>query len=302
VDGARAQTEERIVTALANDLSFYRFFMGRQNPDHGHKWEITDHYFDLPRVSTIKSDTLGIPPGAMAWHGFRIGIAGLSGLLSSAAAADLLDKDPVALEELLRESGCDPNQALASTADRGTRAHDTLEHLSAGDREWAEKEAEREEKEEGTLYSRAVIACWDEEYAPHIESGAIDKVLSEVPVWSLKLGYAGRFDLAVHWADTDSGPAGWSIDDLKTHKPANGFTKPGRGPAHLSDVVQLRMYRIAFEEMGLGNTIGNSTLIARGEGARTAGKYLTDDREVSEEFVQLLVEMREHKLAFEGSD
>lgn len=295
---------------IVGDSPNYRFALMRlvEVKDGVHAWRATDYTFDLPSVSRIKEETLGIPSGAMAWHGYRIAIAGMAEMFGDTdAVADALDNhDAKTIEAVLRERGCDPNKALSETADRGAEAHDVLELLANEKRTQAEKLAAKETKERGTLYGQAVINAWDQEYAPYIANGSILEIRTELPVWSLKWGFGGQFDLAVHWIagnEMSNRPQGWSIDDLKTHKPADGFTKPGRGPAYLSDVVQARFYRMAWEEMGLGPTVGNRIIIARGEGTKTAGKFVMDDREVPEALCRGLLELREHKLAFEeGTD
>lgn len=283
------------MSRLVGDSPTYRFSLMRLDTvqtKNGpiRKWKATDHTFDLPSVSLIKDQTLGIPSGAMSWHGYRVAIEGMKEILRDPEALVPALDDPELLEEHLRERGCDPNKSLTAAADRGSKAHDIFELIANGKRDEAEELAKKELIDDGTQYGRSVITAWNQEYQGAIDSGQITEVLTELPVWSLRYGYGGQFDLAVRYTE------GWSIDDLKTHKPADGYTKEGGGPAYLSDLVQARLYRMAWEEMGLGPTIGNRIIVARDREYR--GKsYVPDNREVSVEFVEKLLEFRELKLA-----
>lgn len=256
----------------------------------------TDDFINLPSASTIIGEVLAKPPSAMAWYGYRIALQELA-LNHELPAYDWNSKDPEALEEALKSVGAlTPNTSLEKAGDRGSNAHEVLELLADGRPAWAAELAAEEEASEGTEYGAAVIAWWDERVQPHIDSGEIDQVLSEVRVWSLEDKYAGTFDLALHW-ETDFLP-GWEVLDLKTHKPASGHTKPGKGPAYISDVTQIRAYRKAFEERGLGETTSQRVIVARDRAYRKK-RYLEDRREVPYEFFRLLRQAYDHRLAFE---
>lgn len=254
----------------------------------------TEHGFEFPSVSTFIKATLGIPSGAMAWHGFRMGLKGVMDLASTdLGAGEFVNAETAEdLEALLKERGWDPNKKLSEAGTRGTAAHTILELLAEGERDQAVAYSIAETQEFGTEYGESVLAFWDEAVQPFIESGEILEVLSEVPVWSFKERYCGTFDLAVLWSGE-----GWELLDAKTHKPASGFTKPGKGAGYISDATQIRAYRMAFEEMGLGQTFGQRTVVLREN-----GKYLTDEREVSEDFVRFLRRLYDERTAFERGD
>jgi hypothetical protein len=237
----------------------------------------TEHTHKLRSVTTIIGAVIPKPFGAGAWWGYRVGMEGVATLL------DALSEMPrpataEGVEAVLKGQGYDPNRSLESAGGRGTAAHNVLEALAAGDRKTAERRAAFELDSEGTNYSSAVISWWDAQ--DWTERG---DVVSERPVWSFRHGYQGTLDLAIL---ESVGVNGVEILDLKTHKPASGFTKPGFGPAYLSDLVQLRAYRIAWEEMGLGSTIGQRVIIAREN-----GNWLEDRREVPAELWLQCLEM-----------
>jgi hypothetical protein len=202
------------------------------------------------------------------------------------------------LEAALKERGVSPNLSRDAAGSRGSKAHEVLECLADDARMSARMFADEETKEFGTSYGAAAIAFWDEAVQPFVDSGEILQVRSEVPVWSLKHRYCGTLDLAIEWAEQTLGdsrlPQGWEILDAKTHKPAKGFTLDGKGAGFISDAVQCRAYRMAWEEMGLGPTIGQRTIVLR-----ETGKWLEDKREVSEEFVVFLRRLYDQRLSFE---
>ncbi len=264
---------------VAGNNPGYRFALMRHNLEHGGKWEPTEHGFDLPSVTTIIKSTLGVPAGAMSWYGFRLGMAGVADLLSLPdAAAEALDHaEAEYLEGMLKQRGVSPNLSLSSASDRGQAAHHVLELLAEGCGPEARHAADADESEFGTKYGQAVLDWWAaQNFEPQKEAGDIYSIVSERPVWSLKHQYSGTLDLAIHWEPqvigVDDGV--WEILDLKTHKPASGFTKPGQGAAYISDIIQIRAYREAWEEMGYGKTIGQRVVIAREN-----GKWLEDRRE-----------------------
>lgn len=278
--------------SIAGDADFYTFAMCRvhegEKDGKGEvipRWlEPTENEFDLDRVTHIISEVLAKPPQAMAWWGYRIAMQGIAALapleITEGATAEEVEK-------IVRETvGLDPNRTLDEAGNRGQAAHDVLEALALGDRPTAESIAETEYANDGTQHGRAVIAWWD------AQGFDLTMVVSEKRLWSLRHGYAGSTDLAVL---EQPGQAGTEIVDLKTHKPASGFTKPGFGPAYLSDLVQVRAYRIAWEEMGFGPTVGNRIIIAREN-----GKWLEDRREVDPALWFTILEAYRIKVAFEN--
>jgi hypothetical protein len=285
---------------IAGDAPGYTFRLCRVQGD-GALVVPTRYGFEMPSVSTFIGEVMGKPAGAMSWWGFRIGLKGVAELLERDVTA-LIDagSDPEALEAVLKDAGINPNMKLKEAGDRGDAAHTVLEKLAVGDNAAAASLAAQETLEHDTGYGWAVIEWWAEQIAPHLESGAIVEVLSEVPVWSIKHWYAGTFDLGILWSpegEHESIRDGWEILDLKTHRPASGFTKPGSGPAYISDVTQIRAYRMAFEELG-GVTIGQRVIVARDKAYRGV-RYLQDDREVPARFVELIREAYEYKTTFE---
>jgi hypothetical protein len=251
--------------------------------------EPTDKGFDLVSVTTVIKEVLGIPAGAMSYSGFRVGLRGIIAYPEAIVDATTMEE----LEAALKERGVSPNMSRDAAGARGSKAHEVLELLAAGERKKALIEAGAEMP---TNYGGAAVHFWDEAVQPFIDSGEILQVRSEVPVWSLKNRYCGTLDLAILWKEVDHVPGhgGWEILDAKTHKPAKGFTLDGKGAGFISDAVQCRAYRMAWEEMGLGPTIGQRTIVLR-----ETGKWLEDKREVSEEFVTFLRRLYDQRLSFE---
>jgi hypothetical protein len=249
------------VPRIAGDNPGYTFALLDQSGEE----RSSEYRFELPSVTTILTEVLSIPAGAMAWWGFRIAVRGVVEL-ATALGAEHLPLDEAELEHELRAAGFDPGRSLSDAADRGRAAHQVLEYLALGARDQAEIAAAEEEARDGTRYGRAVIAWWDERVT-------WDGWHAEHPVWSLRHGYAGTADL-IAW--TDDGVL--EVVDLKTHKPASGFTLPGRGPAYFKDLLQIRAYRLAWEEMTGATTTGQRVVVARENGA-----WLEDTREVSAE-------------------
>jgi hypothetical protein len=266
------------VGRIAGNSDGYQFRMTRATDDGV---VLTEHGFDLVSVTTFIKQVLAVPPSAMAWTGFKLGLEGLSSALAEDPEGLIEATTPQELQDYFKERGVSPNLALSSAGARGTSAHQILEEMAAGNRKHAEVLAGLETGSFGTHYGLAAVSWWDEKVQPEIDKGAIVQVLSEVPVWyageGLNLGWCGTLDLAIEWQE------GWEILDAKTHKPAKGFTLPGKGPGYDSDAAQIRAYRMAWEEMGLGLTLGQRTIVLREN-----GKYLEDDREVSPDFVRYL--------------
>jgi hypothetical protein len=281
---------------IAGNSSGYAFRLVRET-DEG--TVLTDHGFELVSVTTFLKEVLATPPAAMGYWGFRVALKAIVQELALDPGVVINADTPELLEAALKEKGISPNLSRDAAGQRGHAAHTVLECMATYQRISALMYAEEEEKEFGTHYGDAAIAFWDEQVQPNIDSGQILQVLSEVPVWSLKHGYCGTLDLAIQWAAESeylaSEGGGWEILDAKTHKPAKGFTLEGRGCGYDSDAAQCRAYRIAFEEMGLGKTIGQRTVVLREN-----GKYLTDDREVSEGMVISLRRLYDERLRYEG--
>lgn len=265
------------MTRLAADSSHYLFSLVDRGTGKG-----TDHGFVLPSVTSIISDVLGKPASAMAWWGYRLATQGVNDLI--ARGVDVANQE-TDVEAILRSQGIDPNQNLTRAGSRGTKAHYILECLAEGRKEEADELVVKEVEAGGALYGRAVWDWWESRNAWRDQ-----EVLSERPVWSLRNGYVGTLDLAATKGDS------FVVMDLKTHKPASGFTKPGGGPAYLADLVQIRAYRSAFEEMGLGDTCGSRVIIARENGT-----WLEDDREVPNELWLSILEAYRLKQAFEDA-
>jgi hypothetical protein len=281
------------MSRLAGDTTSYTFAL--LNKSTG---EPTLSGFDLVSVTTFLKSLLGPPAQAMAYHGLRIALGGVYKTLLSEPEAVINAESPEELEVALKERGISPNQQLTSAGQRGHAAHEVLELMAADEIGKARVSASLETGQFGTQYGEAAISFWDEQVQPNIDSGQILQVLSEVPVWSLKHAYCGTLDLAIEWAPMPAeewGPGGWEILDAKTHKPAKGFTLEGRGCGYDTDAAQCRAYRMAFEEMGLGQTIGQRTVVLREN-----GKYLTDEREVSEDTVISLRRLYDERLRYEG--
>lgn len=289
---------------IAGDDRSYTFRMVRMAEGLARPTKIG---FELISVSTFLGDVLAKPPSAMAWWGFRVGLEAIRD--ASAEDPELLkaiaEMDQEDLELFLKDRGANPNMKRDAAGERGTAAHAVLELLVGDERQKAEAEAARETEEAGTEYGRAVIEWWSEQIVPHLDSGAVVQVLSEVPVFSLEHRYAGTLDLAIEWSSEgdmhDNVTDGWEIADLKTHKPASGHTKEGKGPAFIHDVAQNRAYRIAWEEMGNGPTIGNRVIVARDRAYR-GQRYLEDFREVDSDFVIHLRQAYDYVAAFERGE
>jgi hypothetical protein len=305
------------VTRIAGDSDSYEFRLCRMVG--GVVAQPTKYGFKLRSSTTIIKNNLAIPAGALTYWGMRVGLQGMAEALDVDAGviADMVEAGTVtaeSLEELLKTRGVTPNMARDSAGDRGSKAHLVLECLAEGwndpdgadsiFRTWAEALAMDEEFEANTRYGWAAIEWWDAQIQPFINSGEILDIASERPVWSLTDGYAGTLDLALLWKASPDvlGSGGWEILDAKTHKPASGFTKPGQGPGYDSDAAQIRSYRKAWEEMGLGKTIGQRTVVLR-DRAYKGQSWLEDHRSVPYEFFKLLNEVNDHRIAFEkGSE
>jgi hypothetical protein len=291
----------------------------------------TSHGFTLPSSTEVIGEVLAKPPSAMAWWGYRIGLKALSQALLEDGDEVLQHADtPEDLEEYLKGRGVSPNMSLDSAGDRGNRAHLVVECLaenwapmgtrddgnSVTLRDWAEAFAMDEEFTEGTRYGWAGIEWWDAQIQPYIDSGAITNVLSEVPVESLEDLFSGTFDLAVEWSIWNGFPMEtpvWEVIDAKTHKPANGFSKPGKGPGYISDAVQMKSYRKAVEEMAArpeifrspfppgAKTVGQRAVILR-DRAYKGRSWLEDYRDVPYELFRMLRRAYDIRKEFEKGD
>lgn len=280
------------MTRIAGDSSDYTFRLCRVT-DLG--VIPTDHGFEMPSVTTFIKETLAVPPSAMAWWGYKIAMKGMADALVEDPAGLVDQQTAEELQAFFKERGVSPNMKRDEAGDRGSNAHTVLELLADGESAEAARLAQEELDLNGTRYGHAAIAFWDECVQPYLDSGDILEVRSEVPVWYFGRGpedqFCGTFDLALRWKE------GWEILDAKTHKPAKGFTLDGKGAGYDSDAAQGRAYRMAFEEMGLGKTIGQRTIVLREN-----GKFLEDDREVSEGFVKMLRSLYEERVAFDAKE
>lgn len=272
----------------------------------------TEYGFSMPSTSTHQKAVLGIPASAMAWTGFKLAIAGIVESVAEdpSRLAEALE-DAALLQNFLKDRGVSPNMSLESAGKRGTAAHDIAELMAQGKVAEAYEAAALEAEDAGTSYGYAAISFWVNEVQPYVESGEILKVLYEVPVFSLRHWTCGTFDLALLWAEAEVGdkvlPQGWEVIDYKTHKPASGFTLDGKGAGYDSDAAQVREYRSsleemaalnkwltpAYQEMELGPTIGQRTIVLR-----ESGKYLEDKREVPEMFPVALRGLYDERQAF----
>jgi hypothetical protein len=319
---------------LAGDSDHYEFRLCRIVG--GVKAIPTPYGYRVPSSTHILETVLGIPAGAMSYHGFREGMKAAVILLDEDYAEVLQHADTAEeLEEFFKAKGFTPNTGRDAAGARGTAAHLVVECLAEGWnhqnrpvvvenpglRAWAEALAMDEEHTHGTRYGWAGIEWWDEKIQPYINSGEILDVISELPVFSLDGRYAGTLDLAILWAgreqptwDGDEDhvsviPGGWEVADVKTHKPASGFTKPGHGPGYDKDAAQIRSYRTAVEEIAKdpnivgyplppgAKTIGQRTVVLR-DRAYKGKSYLEDFREVSEEYWDKTRRLYELRQAF----
>lgn len=257
---------------LAGDDPGYTFRIMRKGP--GGTLTASPHGFELDSVTTIIGAVIPKPFSAGAWYGYRIGLEGVADLWRKKPGNTSGFAKAEELEARIRELGHDPNANLEGARGRGYIAHDVLELLAGGEEDIALGVCLVEEDIYGTRYGWGVFDWWTNQ-KPEFQKS----VVSERPVWSLRLGYAGTTDLLVPEKE---------ILDLKTHKPAVGFTKPGQGPAYLSDLLQLRAYSLAWEHMGNAPLQGSRVIVVRSN-----GKYLEDTRQVPEELWLKTLEMYE---------
>ena len=285
--------------ALAEDRAYYTLRFVRPLEDGGYEVADDDEGVELIRVSHFINEVLAKPPQAMAYHGFRTGLKGVHDALIDDPSLILDASNPEEIEAALKARGSTPRDALRSAGDRGNTAHKVLELLAEGNVHDAGVMATKETLEWGTHYSDAVVDWWKEQVLYYQEKDQIEDIVSEKRVWSLDYRYCGTFDLGIkwkqgYWPDGTMRQSGWEILDLKTHKPAKGFTLEGKGPAYVSDAVQCRAYRMAFEEMGLGKTIRQRVIVAREN-----GRYLEDTRSVPENVVAALRQLYDQRTEFE---
>lgn len=266
---------------LAGDDPGYRFrVVSGSGPD------ITEYGFVLPSVTEILNETLGKPSGAMAHWGYYLALNGM---------VEALGEDPVTYlaftadewKQELKDRGVAPTRVRDKAAVRGQAAHDVMEAVGLGDLGQATQLAEMEIEHEQTRYGQAVLRWWEDRRDDVIIAA------TERPVWSLDHGYAGTLDLVLDWSDEANGDY-FEVADLKTHKPASGFTIEGKGAAYIGDVIQCAAYRQAWEEMNMGKIHGQRVIVAREN-----GEYLEDTREVDARVFNALVEVYHAKARFE---
>lgn len=276
---------------IAGDNPYYEFRLvrgiDRELDPRGKLAKVTDYGFTLPSVTTILDKVMGAPFSAGAWWGYRISIEGVSKLWKVIDVSE--DRSTEHIEELIREHGFDPTAKRDSAGERGSFAHDVLEFLAWKKNDWAEDCAVYEETYSGTKYCRGVIDWWNKE--------GMDKrdVQPEVPLWSLEYGYAGTADQIIgiprHSQNNDD-LVGYRVLDLKTHKPATHAK-----PAYLKDLVQVKAYGMAYEEM-TGDKVLSYTVLVVDE----KGRAFEDWRSVSEEMWLQALELWEEIEAFEHPD
>lgn len=247
----------------------------------------------LPSVTHIikyLKDELGF--GGMAYWGMKIGVlATLINLKQVDVEMMLDDPDLEAYYTSAKETGWEPNKVRDAAGETGTGAHELLEHAAIGDilveldsdlvtiqvtgapeilapirypeakkapqrKKWIEDKRTRMVPRGKGL---AAARWWLDNEDKH------SLAFPELPVYSLRYGYAGTMDFARILDDkVRVGPEGWeSIDntnaleviDYKSHKPAAGMHKDGtyaegKGPAYIDDFMQTRAYAQALYEMG----------------------------------------------------
>ena len=155
---------------------------------------------ELPSVTTIIKGVMGGNFSGPAYWGFRLGVEYGGGDYEEAKRSEFA-----------------PNAQRDKAGARGTKVHEYLEMLASG---------EHRDPEDG--YEQAVEKWWGEQ-----TSAGRSVVGCEVPLYSLKHGYAGTVDLIL--ADD----VGLTFVDLKTHKP----------PARFEDHLQVAAYNLAYQEM-----------------------------------------------------
>jgi len=271
--------------AIAGDDDQYTFALVKRLAD---RLEPTEFSFGLPRVSDILTTVLGKPAGAMSHWGYNLAIDGMRDL---AHVTDVTELEVDVIKEKLKEGGYSPNKVRDSASDRGTNAHSGLALLADGyvpqlddaDGHSIQFMATEILADGERVFTGDYVTCLDDGYI----RGVIDwfdkemvgwrVVASEVPVWSFRVGFCGTLDLA-----REEEASGFlEIVDLKTHKPATQAF-----PAYQTDVFQLRLYRIGWEEVPHTQGIpgGNRTLVVDAK-----GRYFTDTREVPAASAEALV-------------
>lgn len=215
--------------------------------DEKHKYKVNGE--PVPSVTQVLDATL--PKPALTWWGFRVGLAAAVELIRDGQLPygevvgghdehqRIVDGAPTEafqhirgkgssakpktlIEFLALENRLDPNKIRDAAADRGTGIHEALNVLGLGGTPDIDSMPES-----ARPYCQALYAWWlDRE--PDVQ-------LMEQPVASLRLGYAGRFDLLYR----DEGGS-LVLADLKTSKEV----RPD------SFYRQLMGYKLAWEEMG----------------------------------------------------
>jgi hypothetical protein len=182
---------------------------------------------ELPSVTHIIKSVCNNGMGGMAYWGAKLGIEYM------AEQAGGLDVDE--LYEAFRGSPLNPNAQRDKGGERGTGAHDLLQQLIEGT-------VQVETDQDLVILDDGLTTTVLEGYpaaAARVYLYLRDRyarIETEVPVWSLKNGFAGTADVVGY--EEDDGHV-FDVVDLKTHKP----------PVRFEDRVQPAAYGTALEEM-----------------------------------------------------
>ena len=227
-------------------MSTYDFYLRGDNGRYDYETRIS-----LPSVTTVVSAVLA-KPQLVAWAYERT-LDAVTGLVSHIHDADAATADEIfdtlsdydLLDEWIRANEAHYTDASKAAAERGQAAHALLAHLVLIYQQEDEAAAHRYAgKDHHGPYKQAVAQWWLDRQPHPLES--------EKVVFSLRHGYAGRFDLLA-----DFGLSVPKIIDLKTRRAGLGVYK--------SDEVQLGGYKIAAEERGVVIG-GTSVLLAHDDG------------------------------------
>lgn len=185
-----------------------------------------DYEVVLPRISDIskiidKSDQL------LGWA-YNSGLEGM--LAFAEAEVDFSGWDLSAAKEAMKQAGYSPFVRRGAAADRGSRAHDTLEMCARGDPELEIHRFIDKVPKENQGYCWAAVD-WYAHEAP-------EPILVEESVVSLQHGFAGTLDLYSKRGEPTVGK-GLVLTDAKTSK-----------DVYPEMAMQLGGYAIALEELG----------------------------------------------------
>lgn len=281
--------------------STYDFYLRGDNGRYDQDTRIS-----LPRVSTIIQAVLAKPQLVLwAYNTTLDSVAEIVRLMdeeyhgedasrgNSAFREAFLDTfgDHELLDEYIRENGLHYDDMSDAAAERGKDAHEFLRVL-AQTHKVSESDAlqfaDRMQQNARDPYKRAVAGWWLQRRP--------EPLFSEKVVFSLRHGYAGRFDLAAKLFDArvPGEPSPFTVDiiDLKTRRADLSTYK--------SDEVQLALYKVAAQERGLLSEyphLGKRVLLASedGEPAREVEAWVPD--EAALKIVELYYLLRKTKVA-----